>query len=124
MRKMDFLGYLEAIAVADPRRSGGPFADTVHGEHGRIVERRGIKRRGRMAQMMLAEQQPTLVEIAGEFPELVAQQVLLKQFLAQPERDRHLERAKSARRHRDIGFQQPLEFEERLVIEHDMVEAV
>ena len=75
-----------------------------------------------MAQMMLAEQQPLRVEILGEFLKLVAQQVLLKQLLPQPERDRHLEGAESARRKRDVGFQQPLEFEERLVVEHDVIE--
>ena len=77
-----------------------------------------------MAQMMFAKQQPTRVEISGEFLKLVAQQVLLKQFLLQPERDRHLEGAESARGKRDVGLQQPLEFEERLVVEHDVIELV
>ena len=59
-----------------------------------------------------------------EFADLLAQQAFLEQLLPQPERDRHPERAKAARRERDIGLQQPLEFEERLVVEHDVVEAV
>src|SRR5665811_1973545 len=65
-----------------------------------------------------------LVEVLGKFPEFVAQQAFLKQFLPQPERDRHLERAEPARRQRDVGLQQPLEFEKRLVVEHDMVKLV
>jgi len=75
-----------------------------------------------MAQMMLAEQQPAGVEIFGKFPYFIAQQAFLKQLFLEPERDRHLERAKSARRQRDVGLEQPLEFEKRLVIEHDMIE--
>ena len=74
--------------------------------------------------MMLAEQQLADIEILGELLQFVAQQVFLEQLFLQPQRNRHLERAKAARRHRDVGFQQPLEFEERLVVEHDMVEAV
>jgi hypothetical protein len=84
MRKMDFLEYFEAMAVADRRRSRRPFADAVHGQHRRMLERGGIKRRGRVAQMMLAKQQPVLVEITGVFCKFIAQQVFLKQLLAQP----------------------------------------
>src|ERR1700684_1624513 len=73
---------------------------------------------------MLAEQQPAFVKIFRECPEFVTQQVLLKQLFAQPERDRHLEGGEPARRQRDVGFEQPLEFEEWLVVEYDMVELV
>src|SRR5882757_4021169 len=109
MRKMDLLEDLEGVAVAHRRRGRGPFADAVHGQHGSALEWRGIESRRRMAQMMLAEQQPAGVEIFGKFPYLVAQQAFLKQLLLEPERDRHLERAKPARRQRDIGLEQPLE---------------
>ena len=84
MRKMDFLENFEAIAVADGRRGRGPFTDAVHGEHGRVIERRRIKGGSRVAEMMLAKQQPALVEIPGEFFELIAQQAFLKQLLPQP----------------------------------------
>ena len=77
-----------------------------------------------MAQMMLAEQQLAGVEILRKLLQFVAQQALLEQLLLEPQRDRHLERAEAARRQRDIGLQQPLEFEKRLVVEHDMVKTV
>ena len=124
MRKMDLLEDFEAVAVADRRRGGRPFADAVHGQHGGVVVGRGVERRRRVAQMMFAEQQPADVEIFGKLADLVAQQGLLKQLFLQPQRDRHLEGAEAARRHRDVGLQQPLEFEERLVVEHHVVEAV
>ena len=59
---------------------------------------------------------------SSNFFEFLAQQVLLEQLLPQPERDRHLEGAEAARRQRDIGFQQPLEFQERLVVEDDVID--
>ena len=67
MRKMDLLEDLEPVAVADRRRRRRPFADAVHGQHGGVLERRGIEGRRRVAQMMLAEQQLADVEILGEF---------------------------------------------------------
>ena len=39
-----------------------------------------------------------------------------------PDRRGHTERAEPARRERDVGFEQPLEFEEGLVVERDLVD--
>src|SRR3954465_11421562 len=72
--------------------------------------------------MMLAEQQLGAVELGRELLQLIRKQALLEQLFLQPERDRHLEGAEAARRQRDIGLQQPLELQEWLVVEHDMVE--
>ena len=124
MREMDLLENLELAAVAGRGRCRGPLADAVHGEYGRILERRGIEGRGRVAQMVLAEQQLGAVELRRKLLQFVREQALLEQLFLQPQRDRHLERAEAARRQRDIGLQQPLEFEERLVVEHDVVERV
>jgi hypothetical protein len=73
--------------------------------------------------MMLREQQFVLpVELRRELLQLAAQQVFLKQLLADPERNRRGERAKTTRRERDIGFEQPLELQERLLVEDDIVD--
>ena len=124
MRKMDFLVISSRwpLPIAAEVVAHSPTPSMV--STAALVERRGVEGRSRVAQVMLAEQQPALVEIFRERPELVTQQVLLKQLFAQPERDRHLEGGEPARRHRDVGFQQPLEFEEWLVVEYDMVEFV
>ena len=58
MREMNFLKDLQLAAVADRGRGRRPFADAVHGQHRRALERRGVERRGGMAEMMLAEQEP------------------------------------------------------------------
>src|SRR5437016_14103190 len=75
-----------------------------------------------MAQMMFGEKQPRTIELLIEFPKLLSQQALLEQLFLQPQRNRHLEGAETCRRQRDIGLEQPLEFQERLVVESDMVD--
>ena len=74
--------------------------------------------------MVFAEQEPGNVETFGKLFQLTLQQALLEQLLLQPERDRHAERAEAARCERNIGFQQSFEFQERLVVEHDVIEFV
>src|SRR5438067_6909317 len=75
-----------------------------------------------MAQMMFGEKQSCTIELLIDFLQLLSQQALLEQLFLQPQRNRHLEGAEAERRQRDIGLEQPLEFQERLVIEHDMVD--
>ena len=78
-----------------------------------------------MALVMLREEQPFFpIAIARKLPQLVAQKLLLEQLLAQPQRDRHAEGFEAGRREREIGLQQALELEERLVVEHDVVDVV
>src|SRR5262245_22697080 len=64
------------------------------------------------------------VGMPRELSQFVAQKLLLEQLLAQPQRDRHAERSKAGRREREIGLQQAFELEERLVVEHDVVDVV
>ena len=49
MREMDLLGDGEIAAAPDAGRTRGPFADAVHGEHRRLIERRRIEGGSRMA---------------------------------------------------------------------------
>src|SRR5262249_55039837 len=78
-----------------------------------------------MAHMVLVEEELILpVEVGSERLQLAADDVLLEQFLAQPEWDRHCERLIAARRKPHIGLQEPLELEKRLLVEHDVVDVV
>ena len=73
--------------------------------------------------MVLAEQQPLLpVEVGLPTLHLVAQQRLLEQLLLQPQRHGHAERVEAPRREGEIGLEQPLELQERLVVEGDVVD--
>ena len=50
------------------------------------------------------------------------EQVALKQLLADPQRHRLAERGEAARREGEVGLDQPLELEERLLVEDDLVD--
>ena len=125
MREMQLLEQRELVAAADRGRRRAPFADAVHGEHHRILERRGIERARRVAHVMLGEQEPVrAVEIRIDVLEPAQQHVLLEQLFPDPDRDRHRERSEAARREAEIGFEQPLEFQERLLVEHDIIDVL
>ena len=119
---MDLLGHLQMVAAAEADRGRGPFADPVHGQHHRLLERRGEEGARGMALMMLGEQQPVRpIEVGSVSLELPAQQVLLEQLLLEPERDGHAERRKAPGREGEIALQQPLELEEGLVVERHII---
>ena len=122
MRKVNLLEDFKPVALTKRCRRRRPFTDTIHGEDHGLVERRWIERRRRVAQMMFGEQQSGPIELFVEFVQLLSQQALLEQLFLQPQRNRHLEGAETCRRQRDIGLEQPLEFQERLVVENDMVD--
>ncbi len=76
-----------------------------------------------MAEVMLGEQKLVhLAEFVVDRAQFLEQQIFLKQLFAQPHRHGGAERLKAARGEGEIGFEQPLEFEERLVIEGDAVD--
>ena len=72
--------------------------------------------------MVLGEQQPLGIEPAIVLTQQARQHVLLKQLLAQPDRHGGAKGPKAARSGRDEGLKQPLEFQERLVVEGDVVD--
>jgi hypothetical protein len=72
--------------------------------------------------MMLGEQQPPRGVGESEAPELAGQEILLKQLLPNPQRQRHGEAAVTARRKREIRLQQPLELQERLLVEDHVID--
>jgi hypothetical protein len=74
---------------------------------------------------MLGEQQTVLdVLVRARLDQFLRQQILLKQLFLQPQRHRHAERRKPAWREGDVGFQQPFEFQERLLVEDDVIDVV
>ena len=50
------------------------------------------------------------------------QQTFLEQLLAHPQRDGHLKGAQPRGSEGDVSFEQPLEFQERFVVENNVVE--
>src|SRR6185503_17889648 len=73
--------------------------------------------------VMLAEQEALLpVEVRLPLLHLVAQQGLLEQLLLQPQRHGHAEGVEAARREGEVGLEQPLELQERLVVRGGVVD--
>jgi hypothetical protein len=70
---------------------------------------------------MLRKQQPRAVERGIDTLQLVDQPLLLEQLLAEPYRHGLQIRAEPARSECEIGLQQALEFQERLVVEDHVV---
>ena len=121
--KVDLPLHLQRIAAAHPDGCRRPFADPVHRQDQGVLERRGEEGRGGMAQMVLGEEELALpVEILLDLLQMILQQRFLEQLLPQPERNRHAEAVEAPRRERQIGFQQALELQERLVIEGHVVD--
>ena len=123
MREVDLARELEAIAAADAGRGRRPFADAVEREYRGFLERGGKEGGGRVALVMVGKEQAGIpVDVGVELGQVLPQQPFLEQLLLEPERNRHAERAKAARRERKVGLEQPLELDERLLVEHDVVE--
>ena len=77
-----------------------------------------------MAQVVLGEQQlrsPSRRPASKRFSSSRSSS-FWNSFSLQPERDRHAERAEAARREGEVGLEQPLELQERLVVEDDVVD--
>src|SRR5271155_423087 len=120
---MDLLEDFEVVPAAARYRRGGPLAYAVHGENKRIFERRGVKRAGCGALVVLGKEQPVNpIEIFAVALQLILEEAALEEFLAHPERNRHLEGTQPPWREGDIGFQKALEFQERLVVKNDVVD--
>jgi hypothetical protein len=123
VREVQLPGDLQAGAAADADARRAPLADPVRGQDGRLLERRGEEGRGGVAQVVLGEQQPAVPAVGPRHPgQGVAQHALLEQLLAQPDRHGEPERAEAARRERQVGLEQALELEERLLVEDDVVD--
>src|SRR5215831_4207460 len=126
MREMDLADHLQVVASSEADRGGCPFPHAVHREDRSLVEGRREERAGSVALVMLGEQQ-ALLQVPALGPvvlQLSPEEILLKQLLPEPERDRHPKRAEPARRERDVGFEEPLELEEWLIVEGDLVDLI
>ena len=85
MRKVKLLEHREFVTPAKGDRRRRPFADAVHSKD-RSLGKAGRKEcRRRMALVMFAEKEFFVPgKLFGEFPQFIAQQLLLEQFFAQP----------------------------------------
>ena len=113
----DLLEEGDVVPLAHAEGSGGPLADAVHREDGRLLERRDEEARGGVAHVVLGEEDRPLVG-----PQLPADDRRHPELLLDPHRHRLAERAERAGEGGDVRRQHPLELQERLVVEADGVE--
>ena len=118
MREADLVRQLDAVAPPGPERGGGPLADAVHREDGGFVER-GRKERARRVRLVVLGEDDLPLVASSEPLRDGARQV---ELLLRPQRHELQERPEAARRVRQVGLQQALELQERLVVEADVVE--
>jgi hypothetical protein len=124
VREVDLANDLEILAVAERKRGRRPLAHTVHRQDRGALERRGIERARRMAEMVLGEEQllAPVDAVAERFGHVVHEQALLEELLAYPDGQGLAERREAAWREREVRLQQPFEFEKGLVVERDPVD--
>jgi hypothetical protein len=108
---VELLEDLDVVAAARPERSGGPLPDSVHGQKRGLLERRGEERAGRVGLVMLA------VDYLSVVAQLLPELAVGIELLLDPERTGHEERAEAPRGGGEVGLQNPLELEQRLVVE-------
>src|SRR3546814_4506991 len=99
MREVQLRVYFQPVAITDAERGRAPFANPVHGEHGRPIEGRGEERACRVRLMMLGEKQRFLpAAAAGQLAKLVPKSGLLEHLFLDPQRNGHAEGVEAARR--------------------------
>ena len=118
VRKVELVREIDAVAAAGAVAGGGPLAHAVDGKNGGFFERRGKEGAGRVRLVVLGEDESlfiTVVQSATHFAREI-------EFFLEPDRHGRHERPKANGRKGQVGFQQPLEFQKRLVVEADVIE--
>ena len=111
-----------SLPVAAADGGGGPLADAVDGDDGRVVEGGRIERARGVRQMVLGVEDP--VVRTPKRAQLSVEQPPYEELLANPHRHRAQEAHEPSRRERVIGLEQALELQERLVVERHRREVV
>ena len=123
MREGYLLDHPQAVPAPYRHRGGRPLTHPVHGKNCRVRERRRKKRARRVAQVMFREQQlPLPIHVSSQCPQLAAQDPFLKKLLLDPQGHRDGKRTHSPRRKCQVRFQQALELQEWLLVEHHQVQ--
>ena len=120
MREPQFVGELNLVPLSNAPGRSGPFTDTVHGEDRGLIKWRRKERARRVRLVMFGKDNPPREPAAQSVADFAAQM----QLLPQPDRQRRQKRSKAARRECQIRFNQPVELQQRLLVEADIVQPI
>ena len=107
----------DIVAASYAHGGGGPLPNAVHGENRGLFEGRRKKRTCRMRLVVLGV--PDFPLVSSQCP---ADVPLHKELLLHPQRTGHAERSEALRGDTQVGFENALELEQRLVVEADVRE--
>ena len=116
VRELDLAQQLELTPSAHSVARGRPLPDTVEGQDGGLVEGRGIEGRGCVRLVVLREEDLAVI------PDLLGDLGRDEELLFEPHRHGLDEVLEAARGDAQVGHQDALELEHRLVVEGDVVE--
>ena len=118
VRESQLVRQRDPVRVSDAVAGRGPFSDTVQCQNRGVLKRRGEERTGGVRLVVLGEGDALAIGAPESAPDLPGQVQLLREPL------RHCvhERPEAARRVGQVGLEQALELQERLVVEPHIVE--
>ena len=119
MREAQLLEHLDFTSATGPDGRGGPLAHAVNRQDRRLVERRWIKRTGRVRLVMFGKKNFT---VSTQPRQLGTDGFAQIQFLAKPVGQDRGKRPPAAGRDGQIRFQQPRELQNGLVVKHHRVQ--
>src|SRR5216117_2293101 len=120
MGKLQVVSETQAIADADSVRRGAPFADAVEREDGRLVARTRKEGARRVTLVVVGEHDGNTSGVGQGLP----QQAAHVELVLEPHRNGLGEAQKSAGSECQVRLDQPVELQERLVVEGKVVELV
>ena len=118
MGKLHLIGKRDAVAAADAQAGRGPLAHAVEGQDRGLVERRGEERAGGVRLVVLGEDERRRY---GR-PSAPADHPRPTCSFSEPQRHGLAETSETRRGESEVGLQQPLELQQRLVVEADVIE--
>ena len=118
MRKVGFRLEMDLVVLPAAVTAGRPLADAVNRQDRRRLEWRGIKGARRVRLVVLGEHD------GGGAAAALRNKVAGPELVVHPERHRTQKRTQALWRVRQITLQQAFEFQDRLVVERDVIQVI
>ena len=118
MGELELMTEFDMAAAADAETGAGPLPDTIEGEDGSLFERRREESRSSVRLVVLGEDNPTpvfAIELSTYFPRQV-------ELLPHPQWHRLEKRPEAGRREGEVGLEDALELQKRLVVKADVIQ--